>query len=285
MTATETAMVPTSTQAYTVGGLPAVRKVSLVAKLAERFGVEPTKMVHTLKATAFRTDKPISDEQLMALLIVADQYSLNPFTKEIFAFPDKGGIVPVVSVDGWSRIINEHPMYDGAEFVVSADGAECTATMHRKDRTHPTVITEYLAECKRNVAPWQSHPRRMLRHKALIQCARVAFGFAGIYDEDEATRIVSRDMGAADEVREPVSTSAHAVRNLLHTAEPVDVSDMHEVEAPVHTLATFTAQLSRVDDPEIAGLILDEARTVLTEAEQQALTETYRAKFQPKETP
>lgn len=29
----------------------------------------------------------------------------------------------------------------------------------------------------------------MLRHKALIQCARVAFGFSGIYDEDEARRI------------------------------------------------------------------------------------------------
>ena len=42
----------------------------------------------------------------MALLIVADQYGLNPFTREIFAFDDKrAGIVPVVSVDGWSRIL------------------------------------------------------------------------------------------------------------------------------------------------------------------------------------
>jgi len=30
----------------------------------------------------------------------------------------------------------------------------------------------------------------MLRHKALIQCSRIAFGFSGIYDEDEANRIV-----------------------------------------------------------------------------------------------
>lgn len=29
----------------------------------------------------------------------------------------------------------------------------------------------------------------MLRHKAMIQCARIAFGFTGIYDEDEAQRI------------------------------------------------------------------------------------------------
>ena len=38
--------------------------------------------------------------------------------------------------------------------------------------------------------PWQSHTKRMLRHKALIQGARIAFGFAGIYDEDEAHRII-----------------------------------------------------------------------------------------------
>jgi len=29
----------------------------------------------------------------------------------------------------------------------------------------------------------------MLRHKAMIQCARIAFGFGGIYDQDEAERI------------------------------------------------------------------------------------------------
>ncbi|WP_032251724.1 recombinase RecT, partial [Escherichia coli] len=46
------------------------------------------------------------DAQFIALLIVANQYGLNPWTKEIYAFPDKqNGIVPVVGVDGWSRII------------------------------------------------------------------------------------------------------------------------------------------------------------------------------------
>ncbi len=36
---------------------------------------------------------------MAALMIVADQYGLNPFTREIFAFPDKqNGIVPVVGV-------------------------------------------------------------------------------------------------------------------------------------------------------------------------------------------
>ncbi|EOJ4766922.1 recombinase RecT, partial [Escherichia coli] len=46
--------------------------------------------------------------------------------------------------------------------------------------------------------PWQSHPKRMLRHKAMIQCARLAFGFAGIYDNDEAERIVENTACTAE---------------------------------------------------------------------------------------
>ena len=37
-------------------------------------------MLTTLKATAFKGD--VSNEQLMALLIVADQYQLNPGRKK-----------------------------------------------------------------------------------------------------------------------------------------------------------------------------------------------------------
>lgn len=33
----------------------------------------------------------------------------------------------------------------------------------------------------------------------MIQCARLAFGFAGIYDQDEAERIVERDVTPAEQ--------------------------------------------------------------------------------------
>jgi hypothetical protein len=66
---------------------------------------------------------------------------------------------------------------------------ECT--IWRKDRGKPVTIREYLDECLRDTGPWKSHPRRMLRHKAIIQCARVAFGFGGAYDPDEGERIAN----------------------------------------------------------------------------------------------
>lgn len=168
--------------------------VNLTNKLATQFDLgNGSGLIETLKSTAFKSNTQVTDEQMTALLIVANQYGLNPFTREIFAFPDKGGIVPVVGVDGWSRIMNTHPQFDGMDF--KSDAESCTCIIYRKDRTHPTSATEYMDECKRDNSPaWKSHPRRMLRHKAMIQAARLAFGFTGIYDQDEAERIVEIDV-------------------------------------------------------------------------------------------
>ena len=72
--------------------------------------------------------------------------------------------------------------------------------IYRKDRSRPVAIREYLDEVYRAPfkqgmkGPWQTHTKRFLRHKTLIQCARIAFGFSGIFDEDEAMRIVEGEV-------------------------------------------------------------------------------------------
>lgn len=178
--------------------------VAQATKLASTLGLQANgaELIDTLKATAFKGQ--VSDSQMAALLVVANQYGLNPWVKEIYAFPDRNnGIVPVVGVDGWSRIINQHPQFDGMEF--EQDDESCTCIMYRKDRGRPVRVTEYMAECRREgVGPWKTHPKRMLRHKAMIQCARLAFSFVGIYDADEAERIVEAEGGApARQTRNP----------------------------------------------------------------------------------
>ena len=193
-------------------------ETSLLAKFGKKYSVDPVKVYDTLLKTAFKEAK--TQEQVIALLVVADQYGLNPFTREIFAFPDKktGAVVPVVGVDGWNRIAQQHTQYDGIEFnyadeMVSADedAKECPewveVIVYRKDRSHPVVIREYLDECyrprgvydgkKQKPGHWQTHTKRALRHKTLIQGYRVAFGFHGIYDPDEAARFIDIDGGPA----------------------------------------------------------------------------------------
>lgn len=198
------------------------QRSSLVSKFADKYSIEPGKLMETLKSTCFKQqgDKEVSNEQMAALLIVADQYGLNPFTKEIYAFPDKGGIVPVIGVDGWARIVNEHPQCDGFEFSYADETVEFSGKsvpvwmevrMYRKDRARPVIVREYFEEVvRRNMGPWQSHPSRLFRHKTFVQGARLAFGFAGVFDEDEGQRIVERDMGAAQEVPQPQSKSQRA---------------------------------------------------------------------------
>lgn len=203
----------------------------VTARVAERFRMDVAAFQQTILATVFPSGKA-TKEQFAAFMVVADQYELNPLTKELYAFPAKGGgIVPVVSIDGWAKIINDHKAFDGVEFfdVDGPDGRPVAVTcrIHRKDRSHPTKVTEYLSECARNTEPWKSHPRRMLRHKALIQCARVAFSFSGIFDEDEAQRIVEAHAREVVTVKAAASLDELAtqteVRAGLAPAEPVEV--------------------------------------------------------------
>lgn len=160
--------------------------------LANRLNVSPNALTSTLKNTVFRG---ASNEEFVALVIVSNAYNLNPLLKEIYAFPAKGGgIIPVVSVDGWIRIINEHPEFDGIEFndIIDEDGNlyAIESVIYRRDRSRPIKVTEYMDECKGTSPAWQKVPKRMLRHRALIQGGRVAFGFSGIYVEDEAGTVV-----------------------------------------------------------------------------------------------
>lgn len=218
---------------------------SLVKDMANKYGVDAAKLFTTLKLTAFRQQRgEPTNEQMMALLIVADQYNLNPFTREIFAFPGKNGeITPVVSVDGWSRIINEQPAFDGIEFnysdsVIEIPGAKpcpewVETVIYRKDRERPTKIREWLDETYQHArkfpGPWQTHTKRFLRHKSFIQCARIAFGFGGIYDADEAQRIreSEKDMGSVSVVSNsnaPDAPSAPALHSVEHEeAEYIEV--------------------------------------------------------------
>jgi phage recombination protein Bet len=234
---------------------------TLTSKLASRFDMgDGRELVDTLKATAFRGQ--VSDAQMTALLVVANQFGLNPFTKEVYAFPDKNnGIVPVVGVDGWTRIINNHDQFDGMEF--EQDAESCTCRIYRKDRGHPTTVTEYMTECRRDTGPWKSHPRRMLRHKAMIQAARLAFGYGGIYDQDEAERIV--DMGDAQRVEPTVDTeppqsrvAALKAKVKAKTAAPTLAAVSEAIKA-----ANTEVELAKVAD--LASALPDSDRRIARE--------------------
>lgn len=206
------------------------RRATVMGSLAERYSMDPGKLLDTIKATCIKGNA--TNEQVQAFLIVANRYGLDPFLKQIHAFAGQGGgIVPIVGIDGWTKIVNGESGYDGCQFqewrseqeyhvwqqmkrakedgdndllvelrklymeVVraiagNAEPVSMTCRMFAKDREQAVEVTEWLTECKRNTPAWNTMKRRMLRHKSFMQAGRLAFGLGGIYDEDEARDIL-----------------------------------------------------------------------------------------------
>ena len=177
-----------------------------IAVMAKRLNIAEADLDSIIKKTIMPDSKrvTVSNEQFVSFMAVANEYKLNPLVKEIYAFPAKGGgIQPVVSIDGWIKIITNHPDFDGMEHDYEmADNGDClsvTCSIYRKSQSRPISATEYLVECLMPTDVWRKYPRRMLRHKATIQAGRYAFGISGIIDPDEAdryaaTKVIEKDI-------------------------------------------------------------------------------------------
>ena len=171
------------------------RPMTALESLAARLDVSPKALQNTLVNTVF---KGCSEAEFIALVIVANTYNLNPLLREIYAFPKKGGgIQAIVGYDGWIRIANSHPQYDGFETVhiEDKDGniRAAEGILYRKDRARPTKKLIYLKEFKRNTEPWNNSPSHMLDVRCFCQTVRLALGIPlgveGIDDRSEERRV------------------------------------------------------------------------------------------------
>lgn len=222
-------------------------RAGVIDGLAKHFDMDKAGFLQVMKATIMKGAN-VSNEDIAAFCLVAKEHGLNPFTKEIFAFPTGGGVQPIVSVDGWMKLINSHPSFDGMDFVDVREGDKLisiTCRMYRKGRSHPVEVTEYMAECMRNTPTWKQWPARMLRHKAAIQAARYAFGFAGIYEPDEVERMVDAPevVVEPEEVRRKRVCDEAAERN----AESLEVIKTAIAEEDWYTMTEAWGELSQED--------------------------------------
>ena len=119
---------------------------------------------------------------ILALLRTASEHRLDPIKDEVNLTQYEDGSWQVfITVDGWSKLMNQHPAFCGIEFTESPESinnvpAWISCSIYRTDRTIPTTVREYLLEVQNDHAIWQKMPRRMLRHRVMQQCARIAFG-------------------------------------------------------------------------------------------------------------
>lgn len=237
-------------------------KPRLTQIMAARFNLDREQFVKTVKATCFKEEA--TDEQFVHFLSVANEYNLNPFTKEIYAYAVRGGIEIIVSIDGWLKIINSRNEFDGMEFIdqfaVEGDLISVTCHIHRSDRAHPTMITEYMAECKRKTDAWEKYPIRMLRHKATIQAARYAFGLSGIVDADEAERIreainIDADVVVEDRVTLPKARRQMKKKDITETKSELLISENTPINAKTIDLIKSQLKKKEILESELCDIM------------------------------
>lgn len=127
-------------------------------------------------------ESSLPDELLKAILRIAKRFKLNPVFEHIaWERNAEGGYEAYIPIDGWIALIHRKQSFQGLIFHQSTETEngipiwmECT--IYRSDLPHPITVREYYVELKTDHPMWQSMPHRMLRHKTLQQCARLAFG-------------------------------------------------------------------------------------------------------------
>ena len=120
---------------------------------------------------------------ILHLLRTAISHQLDPLQEEILLNQHDDGWQISIGIEGWIKLIHQDPTFEGLTFTQSPeekDGLpiwmECT--IYRSDIRIPITTREYLVEVHNNSEIWKKMPRRMLRHRALQQCARLALGIA-----------------------------------------------------------------------------------------------------------
>jgi hypothetical protein len=117
---------------------------------------------------------------ILTLLRMIQSLHLDPLCEEIgFTQYDDGHWQVFITIEGCSKLLNQHPQFNGLVFNQAdtlVDGVpewiECS--IYRRDRIMPITVREYLMEVRSEKEIWQKMPRRMLRHRALQQCVRLA---------------------------------------------------------------------------------------------------------------
>jgi phage recombination protein Bet len=185
-----------------------------------------------------------SGPEIVAFALVCAELRLSPLKNEVYAFKGQNGqFRAMIGIDGWLTSINRQPDFDGIEIDMvdnpqTGKPHHCTVKIHHKKRAHPVVVTEYFDECRRSTKPWDQHPRRMLRHKTIAQAARIAFGFAGITDSDDADDLPS--VPATGQMRAAAMAS------------PADRLNARIAELPPPTVAAVVSAATAEDEEPAA---------------------------------
>lgn len=152
---------------------------TLMAELANQLEIHPDALGDWVKE---HTSVP--DAVIQHALLLSKRYTLNPLFHHIAIESDGAqGWQVYISIDGWIDLLWRQKSLTGITFKegpTSNQGVPVwmQCSIYRSDLRKPITVREYLVEAQTSHIAWTQMPRRMLRHKVLQQCARLAFGIS-----------------------------------------------------------------------------------------------------------
>lgn len=144
-------------------------------------------LLNTLRSTVA---PGLTDSEFLLFSEIVKSTGLNPVTKEVWAIKAGGRLQLMTGINGFLRIANSHPMFDGMEVEFDKDGdriVAATAKVYRKDRRFPAVATAFMAEYGKPTPIWKQMPSVMLSKCAKSLAIREAFvqELGGLYTQEE----------------------------------------------------------------------------------------------------
>lgn len=144
---------------------------------------ESREMIETLKQTVA---KGATDAQFKMFVEVCKATGLNPFLKEIWFVPNVG---VMAGRDGYLRVANDHPMFDGMSTTVERDEKgvpiKATCSVWRKDRSHPITCEAFFDEYRKSSQVWQTYRSAMIGKVAEVLALKRSFSINGVVTEEE----------------------------------------------------------------------------------------------------
>lgn len=154
-----------------------------------------------------------TEDELKMLLYLSKEYNLDPLKKEIYLIKYSGRSSILTSRDGYLKIANEHPEFNGLESDVVYHGDKLSkredgsllieygpehlafdkpkltgafCSVFRKDRTKATTVFVSIRDYYKKGAPiWEQYTNAMILKVAEAMALKRAFSISGLVTREE----------------------------------------------------------------------------------------------------
>jgi len=233
--------------------------------------------------------KDATESEFKMFITLSTRYGLDPFNKEIFFWKVKGRPTIMTSRDGYLKIADRHPEYDGlvSDVVRENDSFKretngiyhqyssnrgeiigAYALVYRKDRSYPIYIFASFDEYNASSRVWNQYPSAMILKVAESMALKRAFTVSGLVSREEMevsqmqedSSSFNNDIDSVEVVSEDNSINSKSIKGNLtkREAEIKKLVSNSEVRKEMYDYLSFIKEERDLDKMSINDLSDDE---------------------------